>query len=699
MDADRIVGGVGKAVQAGVVHGGIHIHGESAGSGLPCRFGQVPLRAEAYQERALSGLDAGCVVLVGMGGAGKTQVAAGVAQGAREAGVGVLAWVNAGSREQVVSAYMALAARIGGVEREPEEAVDWVLGWLDSTSESWLVVLDDVGSPADVRGLVPAGTATGRVVVTTRERSSVWRGQGRSVVQVGLFTEEQARECLGRWLVDQPRLLDGVDELIGELERLPLAVGQAGAYLSEQEMSCSEYLERFRERDGRLSELFPDGERLPVGLDRVVAVTWSMSVGRADEQEPAGLAGPLMHVLSVLDSHGIPMRLLGAWPLVQYLSTGRDALVGERDVLDAARCLARMNLIGLDGRPGFEATGIRVHALVQRATRELVSVDRLAVQVRVAADALSAVWPRVESTSVFTEVLRANAMAVIGVAEGLAPDPLWGADGHAMLFTVGHSWGSVGQVGVARDYLARLSERSVRILGVDHPDTLAIRHNAAHWRGRAGDFAGALDEAQSVLVDRSRVLGADHPDTLITRNSIVRWRRLLGDIGGGLAELQRILADRERVLGPDHPDTLVSRNNIASWRGRSGDVMGALADFRALLADRERVLGPDHPGTLTARSNVASWRGRSGDVAGAVADLSVLLVDRSRVLGVDHPSTLVTRSNLAHWLGEGGDAVGALAGFRAVLADRERVLGVDHPDTVRSRRSVVYWEVMVEEGE
>jgi len=33
----------------------------------------------------------------------------------------------------------------------------------------------------------------------------------------------------------------------------------------------------------------------------------------------------------------------------------------------------------------------------------------------------------------------------------------------------------------------------LRVLGPDHPDTLATRHNLASWRGRSSDPAGAAD--------------------------------------------------------------------------------------------------------------------------------------------------------------------------------------------------------------
>ncbi|MGW9115120.1 serine/threonine-protein kinase [Streptomyces sp. NPDC055663] len=55
-------------------------------------------------------------------------------------------------------------------------------------------------------------------------------------------------------------------------------------------------------------------------------------------------------------------------------------------------------------------------------------------------------------------------------------------------------------------------------------DTLTARHNLAHWRGVAGDAAGAASAFAELLEARSRVLGPDHADTLTARHNLAHWR-------------------------------------------------------------------------------------------------------------------------------------------------------------------------------
>jgi hypothetical protein len=49
---------------------------------------------------------------------------------------------------------------------------------------------------------------------------------------------------------------------------------------------------------------------------------------------------------------------------------------------------------------------------------------------------------------------------------------------------------------------------------------LAVRHQHAHWTAQAGEVTAARDQFAALLPVRERVLGLDHPDTVATRTSL-----------------------------------------------------------------------------------------------------------------------------------------------------------------------------------
>ncbi|MET8153693.1 tetratricopeptide repeat protein [Actinoplanes sp. NPDC049668] len=633
-----------------------------------------------------------CQVLAGMGGVGKTQLAANLATGLWAAGqVDLLVWVTATNRTSIVDDYARAAAEIRGTgdDSDPRRAAHWFLDWLAATPVRWLVVLDDLTDPADLAGWWPPDTRSGRTVVTTRRRDTALLA-GRQVIDVGVFTTVEARAYLAGQIGDDAHRFEEADQLASDLGYLPIALAQAAAYLLDLGLTCTGYRTRLHER--RLGRVRPD--TLPDEQQLAVAETWDLSIQLADTATE-GLATPILRLAALLDPNGIPTSLFTAQAVVDICrqQSGEDA--DANDVVDAIHVLHRLSLADTTRDPDTGVTLIRVHALVQRVAAETTPSDQIQLLAHSASEALIAIWPEFERDSTTTrlgQLLRANT-AALTIAGG---EHLWhtgtGEPGiRRVLFRAGDSLGQVGQVAAARDHYQFQLAKALEILGPNHPETLTTQRSLAYWRGEAGDAVGAVAAFEQVLADVLRVLGPDHPDTLTTRHDLAYWRGEAGDAVGAVAAFEQVLADVLRVLGPDHPDTLTTRHDLARWRGEAGDTVEAVAAFEQVLADRLRVLGPDHLDTLTTRHHLAHWRGVAGDAVGAVADLAQVLADALRVLGPDHPDTLAARHSLAHWRAGVGDAVGAVAAFEQVLADRLRVLGPDHPHTLETVNNLAFW--------
>jgi hypothetical protein len=687
-----------------------HVHAADHGISWPVQVGRPPLLAEAFQPRPQlrqkiqAGLDSQptlqAPVISGDGGTGKSQLAAAIFAAASESGTDLLIWVNAATREAVVATYAqareSVSAAADPFTEDAQKQAAAFLAWLATTDRPWLIVLDDVADPADMVGLWPTGPG-GRVLVTTRRRDAAVTGPGRTLVNVGVFEPDESHAYLRDKLDAAQRdgrvphgALEGAPALADELGHLPLALAQAAAVVLDEGISCQRYRAQFADRSRHLAELFPDTSPADE-YTRTVGTTWSLAIDRADSLQPCNLAHRALRLGAVVDSNGTPDTVWATEAARTYLGTdGRRAvqMVSEEDAWRALRNLHRLSLVTHE--PGSGPRAVRIHALVQRTATDHLTDSRYAHLVRTAANALLQAWPDVESDPGLGLVLRQNADALTS----RHPAALWNPRAHAVLFRTGASMGEAGLADQARAHFDRLLADCLKMLGPDHPDTLAARHNLASWRGQAGDAAGAAQAYSEVLGDRLRVLGPDHPDTLATRANLARWRGEVGDAAGAVQAFTDLLGDRLRVLGPDHPDTLGARHELAYWRGVAGDATAAAQTFADLLTDRLRVMGPDHPDTLTTRHELANWRGQTGDAAGAARALETLLTDRLRVLGPDHPHTLATRANLARWRGETGAAADAARTFADLLTDRLRVLGPDHPGTLATRHELAYWHGM-----
>ncbi|MDX3697545.1 tetratricopeptide repeat protein [Streptomyces europaeiscabiei] len=634
---------------------------------------------------------------------GKTQIAADYAHTTWLGGrLDVLVWISATNRSAVVSGYAQAGVELCRADSsDPEQAAKTFLAWLHPKGGAdqcrWLIILDDVSDPADLRGLWPPTSPYGHSLATTRRREAALAGHGRHVIGVGLFTEAEAVAHLAASLAahDRHEPTDQLAALASDLGNLPLALSQATAYLVDAGLDCSAYRGLLADRAKTLTQLMPETGALPDDQDVALSAAWSLSIERADRLHPVGLARPMLQLAAMLDPNGIPGSVLSSSPAVAHLAEhcartagtdGRSHQIRPEDAVLALRVLHRLSLI--KHTPATENQAVRIHQLIQRATRESLPSDQHDDLARTAGDALVAAWPEVERDSAHAQILRANTEAL----NAYAPTPLWGPRGHSVLFRAGKSLGEAGLVDAARSYWHELQATAYCSLGPDHPDTLTTSHYLAFWQGEAGDAAGAAAAFAELLDDRTRVLGPDHPHTLNTRANLAYQRGEAGDAAGAAAAFAELLEDRIRVLGPDHPDSLITRGDVAGWRGMAGDVAGAVTAFAELLEDRIRVLGPDHPNTLSNRGNLAYWRGEAGDAAGALSAYAELLEDRLRVLGPDHPHTLISRHNVARWHGEMGDAEKATTEFAELLEDRLRILGPDHPRTLKTRSNLARWQ-------
>jgi hypothetical protein len=599
--------------------------------------------------------------------------------------VDLLLWVTADTRDTIMASYARLAADLTGID-DPEivEGAQRLLEWFAGTQARWLVVLDDLRHPQDLNGLWPAASSTGKVVVTTRRRDAALRGHRRNLIEVKEFEPDEAWAYLQLGLADRPRLLDDVPGLAAELGYLPLALAQATAYMIDRGLSCAGYRARFSQHQRRLASVLPDAEELPDGHPTTLALTWSLSIDLANRLQPTGVARPLLELASMLDGNGIPTDVFSAPAVLDLLTVRIGSEVVVEDAQDALGCLQRLSLMTL--ATSMSSDLVRVHALVQRATRDALDSDRLVVSAGAAAQALVQVWPEFERDTILSQLLRANTDALNRVGG----EHLWKTGNWPVLFRAGQSLGDSGFGAEATNYFRSLHIAAEQWLGADHPYALTVRNELAYWRRQTGDLAGAVGALKELIADQARVLGCDHPDVLNTRHELARSVGESGNPAGAVVAFEDLLIEQVRVQGIDHLDTLNTRHSLAWWRGQAGDPAGAVTALEELLADRLRLLGSDHHSTLITRHDISHWRGQAGDPAGAVAALEQLLTDELRVLSANHPHILDVRHNLAWWRGQAGDHIGAVAELKRLLTDELRVLGANHPRILAVRYSLSY---------
>jgi hypothetical protein len=256
----------------------------------------------------------------GLGGVGKTQLAARFARAHRDA-YDVVWWLRAERPATLRADLAALATALGVVEETEDQkaAVDGAKRWLERNVR-WLLVFDNASNPGGISQYVPEGTG-GHVLITSRADAD-WRALGASTLPLDVFGGDESRELLRNRTGEANSA--AIDALAEELGHLPLALEQAAAYANKRALTLSEYSDRLRTR---ASQLRARGQ--PLGYEHTVATVWGLAFDAIREHVVAAqLVGACAH----LAPEYIPRGVLDAY-------TSQRQSVNVVDVDDAIEIL------------------------------------------------------------------------------------------------------------------------------------------------------------------------------------------------------------------------------------------------------------------------------------------------------------------------------------------------------------------------
>ena len=546
------------------------------------------------------------VVLVGMRGCGKSQLASDLAQWCEKQEWSLVAWINATSKEQVRSGLIELADRLG-IEtqgRNEESIIEQCFSHLESGEPSdRLIVFDNVKDIGDLIKLVPRGDGL-RVVVTTTNDCG-WKNQSWNSIKIGVFSREDSIKCLLR--ITDSKDLEAAGDVAQKLGDLPLAIAQAGATACAEDWTLKKYLVRLKRYSSSIviKPVRGDSYTEDVSKALLMAVDAALDKLGGDERE---VARRQLDGLAVLAQSGVPTR----W--IDQLSPDAYNADREENVPDIADENAHSALTTL----------VKMSVVQQSADKTITLLHRLQAQV------LRENWGE-ENTAAHEEAFDA-AVEILGRTKY---EQLPSNDGDARRREVSDLIAQLSAI-AAQDYSRSLFEsEQVRLYlyrAFKYGHDLGIEYKTVE-----------LSAAVGVIED---VLGPDHPVTLAVRNNLAGAYRSVGRFAEAIELFEQVLAEHERVLGPDHPYTLTVRNNLAGAYRSVGRLGEAIDAWEKLLPDCQRVLGPDHPATLTVRHNLTSAYESVGRLGEAIDAWEKLLLDCQRVLGLEHPLTKVVEKNL-----------------------------------------------------
>ncbi|HET8910996.1 MAG TPA: NB-ARC domain-containing protein, partial [Ktedonobacteraceae bacterium] len=193
--------------------------------------------------------------ITGLGGVGKTQTALEYAYRYGSEYHAVF-WARADSRQLLLSSLVEIAQRLSLPESNDQDQfliVDAVLRWFRSHT-GWLLIFDNVDDLSTAEPYIPS-QGSGHILLTTRAHALGGFAQSVRVSKMepdtgALLLLRKAGLLPTQATLEQAQTADwGLAWAISlELDGLPLALDQAGAYIKETKCPLSEFLPQYQLR-------------------------------------------------------------------------------------------------------------------------------------------------------------------------------------------------------------------------------------------------------------------------------------------------------------------------------------------------------------------------------------------------------------------------------------------------------------------
>jgi tetratricopeptide (TPR) repeat protein len=596
----------------------------------------------------------------GLGGVGKTQMAAEYAYRFRSEYKCVL-WTPADSVVAIETGYRDIARALQLPERDAGEAdavSRAVRRWL-ADNTGYLLVFDNADHPEVVKPFLPE-KAGGHILLTSRSRQFAALGD-IATLRLPVLDHAAAADFLLRRIYRGEASASertAIEDLVQELDGLPLALELAASFIVETGTGVGRYLQQFRKNREVL--LRRTG---PVRSDyrETVLTTWKPNFDAIAGEYPA--SAELLRISAFLAPDAIPFEL--------FNETGASP--------EALLPLERYSLVTVE----TEERTFSLHRLVQEVIKAGMSAEQQRDFVRKAIDVVAAAWPG-QDFAHWSQLDRLLPHQ-LACAERIAQYRIETEAAASLLTHAALYLDDRAQYREAGPLYRRSLEIRDAVYPRDRPERTISLSNLGLYHLRQGDYKSATPLLEQALAINEQSFGQENPIVATCLNNLAQLLQATNCLSEAELLTRRALAIDEQSLGSEHPDVARDLNNLAQLLQATNCLPEAELLMRRALAIDEQSYGPQHPDVAVDLNNLALLLQATTRLSEAEPLMRRALAIGEHSLGPEHPDVAIRLGNLAHLLQATKRLSEAEPLVRRALAIREQSLGPDHPSTITAR--------------
>ena len=299
------------------------------------------------------------IVLCGSAGVGKTQLALQYAYQNRDY-YDLIGWLKSEDSLSLKTDFLKLRENLNLQSKgRSEKDVEEVKVKIAKNISKWLLIFDNATSPDSLRSYIPISTA-GNILITTR--NELWQSSNEKIFHIEEFSQREARDYFISQLkyTNEASKNEDVNNLAEMLDRLPLALGQACAYIRNSSITIKDYIHSF---EANPKELLNKGRLNQSVYPETIYCTCMITISALRKKCPTAVY--VLKLCSFLAPDDIPLDLIKKAP---EFSDSSVQEVFSTDMLlnEAVASLRQYSLLR------YQNNRLSIHRLTQLIARDTV---------------------------------------------------------------------------------------------------------------------------------------------------------------------------------------------------------------------------------------------------------------------------------------------------------------------------------------
>ena len=576
------------------------------------------------------------VVLVGIGGSGKTTIAH---RYARKQKIPLVWEINSETKESLIFSFKQLAYSLCQTEEEKQELR--IIPEIKDTYErerklllfitkkiknypDWLIIYNNVVTFQDIKDCFPYDEkvwGNGKVIITTQDSNIAYNSyiNTSNVIEIGELKKEEKLELFNKIInnsrgnleIEQPLITKFLDKI----PSFPLDISIAASYLKEEKISYDEYLRYISESKEEVTSihefiLSDIGNYTKTRYDVISLPVKHIIKAHPDFKD-------LLLFISIINSQNIPKELLSRY---------KDSVIVSKFINELRKCslITEKSLNQVD-------PALSIHRSTQTITLEylikLLELEKGAKQIQSIADVLAdsmdkGLKKHIDNVS----ILVSHVEAFLG--HNLLVDKLTASH---LKIRLGIYYFYIGNYAKARTLLEEVLSVYKDYYGPDHLQTSWVTTRLGNVYRNMGDYHKAKGLLEKALLVYEKHYGKKHNRTAWVFIYLGNIYRNIGDY----AKAKEFLENGFRIYQNNYSNKHIETARVQAYLGSNDKNVGNFKRAQELLEQAlviyNEYYGSDHTQTAWVQARLGNLYGSIGNY-----DKARVLLEQSLKLYLKH---------------------------------------------------------------